>query len=350
VILDELAAPVVLAPLAGGPSTPELAAAVTNAGGLGFLASGYLSVDATAARVSAARKLTAGRLGVNLFTPGSGPSDEAEYEKYLDRLRGWATRDRHELGEPHYSDDDWGAKLALLGDAPVDVVSFTFGCPPAEVIESLQAVGSEVWVTTTSPDEARQAVEAGADVLVTQGAEAGGHRGTFVDTEDAPAYGLLALLQLTRAAVPVPLVASGGLATGEALAAVMCAGARAGQLGSAFLLAPEAGTAAAHRAALQADRATAVTRAFTGRQARGIRNEFMDQHGSAAPVAYPELHYVTAPIRARAREQGDPELINLWAGEAHGLAQVLPAGEIVAQLTTDARAALALARGRLATS
>jgi nitronate monooxygenase len=349
VILDELAAPVVLAPLAGGPSTPELAAAVTNAGGLGFLASGYLSADAAAARVSAARELTGGRLGVNLFTPGPGPSDQADYAEFMDRLRGWAAGDRHELGEPRYSDDDWGAKLAQLRDAPVDVVSFTFGCPPAEVIASLQAVGSEVWVTITGPDEARQAVEAGADVLVTQGAEAGGHRGTFVDSEDAPAYGLLALLQLTQAAVPVPLVASGGLITGKALAAVLCAGARAAQLGSAFLLAPEAGTAEAHRAALQAGRTTALTRAFTGRQARGIRNEFMDQHDTAAPVAYPEMHYVTAPLRARAREQGNPELINLWAGEAHGLAQALPAGEIVGQLMSDARAALGLAHGRLAT-
>jgi nitronate monooxygenase len=184
---------------------------------------------------------------------------------------------------------------------------------------------------------------------VVQGAEAGGHRGTFVDSEDAPAFGLLALLQLTRAAVALPLVASGGIVTGEGLAAVLCAGARAGQLGSAFLLTPEAGTAAAHRTALQTGRTTALTRAFTGRQARGIRNRFMDEHDTAAPVAYPELHYVTAPLRARAREQQNPELINLWAGEAHGLAQERPAAEIVAAVTADARAALADAHARLGT-
>ena len=348
-ILDDLAAPVVLAPLAGGPSTAALAAAVSNAGGLGFLASGYLSADATAARVTAARELTDGCVGVNVFTRGPGPSEEAEYSDYIERLQGWAARGRLELGQPRYSDDDWEAKLALLRAAPVDVVSFTFGCPPADVIAMLRAAGSEVWVTITSPDEARQAAQAGADALVVQGAEAGGHRGTFVDSEDAPAYGLLALLQLTRAAVALPLVATGGIVTGEALAAVLCAGARAGQLGSAFLLTPEAGTAAAHRAALQQGRPTALTRAFTGRQARGIRNEFMDEHDAAAPVAYPELHYVTAPLRARAREQENPELINLWAGEAHGLAQSRPAADIVAQITADARAALDAAQQRLAT-
>jgi nitronate monooxygenase len=148
--------------------------------------------------------------------------------------------------------------------------------------------------------------------------------------------------------VSLPLVASGGIATGRALAAVLCAGARAAQVGTAFMLAPEAGTNPAHRAALQAPGLTVLTRAFTGRLARGIRNDFIAEHEPHAPVAYPEVHYLTAPMRAQARERGDTSQINLWAGEAHELAVQRPAQETVRELTADAVAALEAAGMRLA--
>jgi nitronate monooxygenase len=215
-------------------------------------------------------------------------------------------------------------------------------------VARLQAAGSEVWVTVTSPEEAREAEGAGADVVVAQGAEAGGHRGSFTDRVDLPTYGLLPLLGLVQHAVSVPVVASGGIATGAAVAAVLAAGARAAQIGSAFMLSPEAGTSEAHRAALRSERPTRLTRAFSGRLARGIRNAFLDEHTDEAPVAYPEVHYVTAPMRARARAEGDGERINLWAGEAHALAQERPAAEIVAELAAEAQAALEAARLRLA--
>jgi nitronate monooxygenase len=346
-LVHNLKIPVVLAPLAGGPSTPELAAAVTNAGGLGFLGGGYLSVEALAERVARTRELTAGEFGVNLFVPSAHPSDAAAYGPYLQRLRRWADAHGAELGEPRFSDDDWEGKLALLRRDPVPVVSFTFGCPERGVIDALHAAGSETWVTVTSPDEARDAAAAGADVLVAQGAEAGGHRGSFIDVPNLPSFGLIALLSLIHASVSLPTVASGGIATGEAVAAAVAAGARAAQIGTAFMLAPEAGTSAPHRQALKTPVTTELTRAFTGRLARGIRNRFMVEHGEHAPIAYPEVHYVTAGLRKRAREQGDAELINLWAGEAHELAQELPAGEIAARLAADARSALASAAARL---
>jgi nitronate monooxygenase len=141
-------------------------------------------------------------------------------------------------------------------------------------------------------------------------------------------YGLLALLQLVRATAEIPLVATGGIATGDGLAAVLAAGARAAQLGTAFLLCPEAGTAAAHREAIASDRPAELTRAFTGRLARGVRNSFMAEHADA-PAAYPEIHYATAPLRKQAREEGNMEMINLWAGEAHALARPVPAAEVV---------------------
>jgi nitronate monooxygenase len=339
-LLDELDVPIVLAPLSGGPSTPALTAAVCEAGGFGFLASGYLTAEQLADRLRDVGELTAERFGVNVFMPGAGPAAPGAYASYLERLAGWSRAAGREIGEPRYSDDDWDAKLELLKAEPVAAVSFTFGCPDRTVVESLQAVGSEVWITVTSADEARQADAAGADVLVAQGAEAGGHRASFVDRPELPAYGLLPLLALIRDAVSLPLVASGGIATGGALAAVLCAGAEAGQVGSAFMLSGEADTNPAHREALRSAGETALTRAFTGRLARGIRNGFMAEHDDGAPVAYPEIHYATAPLRRRAREEGNADLINLWAGEAHQLAPELPAGEIVRDLVAGAREAL----------
>jgi nitronate monooxygenase len=343
-VLDDLTAPVVLAPLAGGPSTPELTAAVSEAGGLGFLASGYLSATDTRERIAAVRELSGRPFGVNVFVPDSGSPDQEQLDAYRERLRAWAAGRGVEIGEPKTSDDDWNRKIELLTSDPVGVVSFTFGCPPGEVIDSLKSAGSEVWVTVTNPDEAAEARTAGADVLIAQGAEAGGHRASFVDRPRLPVYGLLSLLQILSRTESPPLVASGGIATGPAVAAVLCAGARAAQCGTAFMLCPEAGTSSAHREALRSTTETALTRAFTGRLARGVRNEFMEEHGDHAPIAYPELHYVTAPMRKEARDRGDAGLINLWAGEAHQLAEERPAAEVVQELVAGAREAMKSAR------
>ncbi len=338
-VLDHLRAPVVLAPLAGGPSTPELAAAVASAGGLGFLAGGYLTATELGGRIARARSLTEGRLAANLFVPESGPADPSVYTPFIDRLAEWAKARDLPLGEPRFSDDDWQAKVDLLLRERLPVVSFTFGCPEPDVIAALRAIGSEVWVTVTDPDEAREAEQAGADALVVQGAEAGGHRASFKDRSELPLYGLLPLLSLVRRRSTLRLVASGGIATGRAVAAVLSAGASAAQIGTAFMLTPEAGTSEVHRAALHSERPTELTRAFTGRLARGMSNEFMAAHSSVAPISYPEVHYVTAPLRQRGREEGNPDLVNLWAGEAHTLAQERPAGDIVRQLAADAAAA-----------
>lgn len=338
-ILDSRSVPLVLAPLAGGPSTPELAASVSNAGGFGFLAAGYLTAGALAERVAAARQLTGEPFGVNLFVPGQ-PSAAGEVSRYAAALAAEASSAGAELGEPRFDDDGWAAKIELLLADPVPVVSFTFGCPDAEVVSDFHGAGSEVWVTVGSPAEAEQAAAAGADVLVAQGTEAGGHRGGFADE---PGLGLLSLLQLVLARTGLPVVATGGIVTGAAVAAVLAAGARAAALGTAFLGCPEAGTAAVHREALRGSGPTAVTRAFTGRAARGIRNRFLAQHSAQAPQAYPEVHYLTAPLRQAGRAAGDPDLVNLWAGEAYPLVRDLPAAELVRELEREMQAALAAA-------
>jgi nitronate monooxygenase len=340
-LLDECRLPVVLAPLAGGPSTPELCAAVSEAGGLGFLAAGYLAAAEVAARIDRTRELTARPFGVNLFVPTMG-GDPAAVEAYARHLEPEARKAGVRLGEPRDDDDDWEAKLDVLTASPVPLVSFTFGCPPTDVFARLQRLGSEVWVTVTSLEEAHLALSGGADGLVVQGLEAGGHRGGFTDTDEGT--GLLALLQLIGSAVSLPLIAAGGIMTGAGLAAALTAGARAGAMGTAFLLCPEAGTSLVHRNAMEQPHATALTRAFTGRLARGMRNRFLDEHSEDAPSAYPQVHHLTAPLRAHGRSVGDGDLVNLWAGQAYPLAVAQPAGEVVRRVAEEARAALDRAR------
>ena len=337
-VLDGLAHPIVQAPMGGGASTPALAAAVAEAGGLGFLAAGYKPVEVVRADVEALRARTDRPFGINLFAPPVPAADDVA--PFAAELEGEAARYGVPVGEPRHDDDGWDAKLALVRELEVPVVSFAFGCPPADVLADLP----EAWVTVTTPGEARTAAAAGAHALVVQGVEAGGHRGTFDDAAPGD-VGLLALLQLVRATVDLPLVATGGIATGRAVAAVLAAGAAAAQLGTAFMLCPESATAPAHRDAIAGAGDTALTRAFTGRTARGVVNRWMREHGAQAPSAYPDVHYLTSKIRAAARDQGDPDGFHLWAGQAHTLARPVPAGELVRQLAAEAQAALREAAG-----
>jgi len=334
-VLDRLEHPIVQAPLSGGPSTPALAAAVCEAGGMGFLAAGYKAPEAVRAELAELRSLTEGPFGLNVFAPPGAPADPEALERYARALAGEAERYGVEPGEPRHDDDGFEEKLALAAAERVPVLSFTFGCPPRERVDALRAAGIEVWVTVTTAEEALTAARAGADALVVQGVEAGGHRGSF--DESAPGdLGLLALLQLVGEAVDLPLVGAGGIATGRGVAAVLAAGARAAALGTAFMVTPEAGTAPAHREALRREGRTALTRAFSGRTARGIENRFMREHEAEAPPGYPDVHHLTTPLRAAAREAGDPDGFHLWAGQAHALARELPAGELVKRLAAEA--------------
>lgn len=338
--LGELAEPIVQAPLAGGPSTPALAIAVCEAGGLGFLASGYKQAEAVRREIEQVRAATERPFGVNLFVPGERPADPATVRAYLEQLMPEAARQDAELGEPRFDDDGWEAKLELVREQRPAVVSFTFGCPPADVIGSLQDHDIAAWVTVTAVEEAEQASAAGADALVVQGIEAGGHRGGFADNDGVDGWGLLALLRVVATTVSKPLIAAGGIADGASVAAVLCAGAAAAQVGTALMLSPEAGTTRAQRELLGQPIPTRLTRAFTGRTARGLVNRFLDEHSAAAPSGYPEIHHATSSLRAAARRRGDADAFNLWAGQAHTLARELPAAEIVRRLGDEARSVL----------
>jgi nitronate monooxygenase len=336
VVLEGLTVPIVLAPLAGGPATPALAAAVADAGAFGFLAAGYLSAERLERDIAELRARTSRLFGVNLFAPPAGPADPATYTPFVDELRRWSAERGLPVGEPRFGDDDFRPKLEVLAGDPPAAVSFTFGMPTPEVVRLLHDAGSEVWVTVTSPEEADAAVAGGADVLVAQGLEAGGHRGSFEDADPSTGHALRDLLR-PAGETGAPVVATGGIMTGADISAVLAAGARAAQLGTAFLLCPEAGTSEPHRAALRdGSRPTRVTRAFTGRAARGIVNAFMEAHDHHAVSAYPEIHYVTQPLRQAAREAGDGSMINLWAGEGYRRIRELPAADLVAALAGEA--------------
>jgi nitronate monooxygenase len=327
--------------MAGGPSTPALAIAVCQAGGLGFLAAGYKPADAVREEIQAVRAATDAPFGVNLFVPSAEPADPDELREYLERMAHEAERQGASLGEPRFDDDDWAAKLELVCAERPAVVSFTFGCPVSAVFERLHGADVSAWVTITNVAEARAAHAAGADGLIVQGTEAGGHRGGFIDDgSDEGGAGLLALLRITANATPLPMIATGGIMDGAALAAVLCAGASAAQIGTALMLSPEAATAEAQRILLADAAPTRVTRAFSGRPARGMVNRFLDEHSASAPLAYPEIHHATSALRAAARKRGDADAFNLWAGQAHELVQARPAAEIVGEMAAEARAVL----------
>jgi nitronate monooxygenase len=333
--LSELGAtsPVIAAPMAGGPTTPELVIAAAGAGSLGFVSGGYLSADDLGdrlARVRAATELYA----VNLFAPNPVPVAPAAYSAYRVLIRAEAERYGVDLPEHPLEDDDaWRDKVDLLVEHPAPVVSFTFGLPDAASLAALRSAGSRLVQTVTSADEARRADEAGVDALAVQASAAGGHSGTLTPDRIPPERPLTDLVADIRAVVDLPLIGAGGLTTADDVAAVIAAGAEAAAVGTILLLADESGASGAHRAGLaDHDRETAVMRAWTGRPARGLRNAFSYAYDAVAPLGYPAIHHLTRPLRRAAAAASDPEGVNLWAGTGYRAARRAPAAEILTDL------------------
>ena len=348
-LTDLFPLPIVQAPMAGGVSVPQLTAAVCEAGGLGFLAAGYKTADGMYQEIKQLRSLTGRPFGVNVFMPqpeypaassgstgaaGAALPSAAAVDVYAHQLAGEAT---------------WfEAKLVVLRDNPVPVVSFHFGVPGREVVDTLHRVGTFVLAAATTPDEARAVERAGADGVIAQGVEAGGHQGTHRDIPelDGSGIGLLSLIAQVREAVNIPIVAARGIMRGGQIAGVRAAGASAAQLGTAFLATHESGANALHKQALTNPLfvRTELTRAFSGRPARGLVNRFLREHGPYAPAAYPEIHHLTSPLRKAAAKAGDAQGMALWAGQGHRMARELPAGQLVEVLAGE----LAAARASLA--
>ncbi|NUR58225.1 MAG: nitronate monooxygenase [Catenulispora sp.] len=333
--------PIVGAPMAGGPTTVALAAAVRSAGGFPLLAAGYKTAEALHDELRQARGI-GGAFGVNLFVPGSMPVDEAAFRTYADELAPEAASHGLELDpRPVLDDDDqWPAKVAVLLADPVPVVSLTFGLPAARDLAALRRAGSRVLATVTTAAEARAAADAGVDALVVQAPAAGGHSGTFDPYRPLPPVhgaGALRAADLVReisAAADLPMVATGGVADARDAAELLHAGAAAVAVGTLLLRTDESGASQTHKDAL-ADPAfteTAITHAFTGRPARGLRNGFIERHESTAPFGYPALHHLTRPLRQAAAKAGDPDRLHLWAGTGFRAARTGPAADVIRKL------------------
>lgn len=320
--------------MAGGPSTPALAAGVTNAGGLGFLAGGLCSADDLADSIVATRRLTSGALGVNLFVPQVSAATAERLTAYAAALQADARYYGVALGEPRPDRDEWAAKLEVIHDLRPEAVSFTFGAPTQEQCRRLAGIGILSLATVTTVREAVVALGNGVDALVAQGPDAGGHRATFDPSAVPPDGSLDDLVTALVACFDCPVVAAGGVGTYRDVRRLRDAGAAAVQIGTALLRADEAGTSALHRDALRDPQftQTAVTRAFTGRYARALRNRFIEDHDGDAVAGFPDVAMMTAPIQAAALKIGDPHGVALWTGSAFRAARRASAAEIVRDL------------------
>lgn len=344
-----MTAPVVLAPMAGGPSTPELTAAVSNAGGLGSIGAAYLAPSQIAEEIARIRSQTQRPFAVNLFCPQGMESlrgDVSAAEKFV-------TEYHRRLGlgaaqVPQRSHEDFNQQVDVLLRERVPVMSYTFGTLPANVVAELKKQGTYIIGTATTVEEARLIEKNGADAVVAQGGEAGAHRGTFAGPFESSLIGTMALVPQVVDAVQIPVIASGGIMDGRGIVAAMALGAAAVQMGTAFLAASEAGTSPAYRAALRKAREdqTTLTRAFSGRMARGVVNEFIEKWNASGlePLSYPWQNALTRDMR-RAAGARDSGLLSLWAGQGVPMLREGPAAQLISELRTEMRSALARLNG-----
>ena len=320
--------------MAGGPSTPALAAAVSNAGGLGFLAGGMTSAESVADEIAATRRLTSGPIGLNLFLPQPRLGILADFIEFAEALSQVAESYGVPLGEPHRDADDFAAKLDVVCDLRPEVVSFTFGSPTKSQCRRLNDAGILTLATVTTVREAEVALYCGVDGVVAQGPDAGGHRATFDPLAPPPELPLDDLVAALVAGFDCPVVAAGGIATAADVRRVLRVGATAAQIGTALLLADEAGTDPVHRAALRDPQfeQTVMTHVFTGRSARALRNRFIEEHDGDAIYGFPEVAKMTAPVLWAAVNASDPHGTSLWAGTAFRRARTGSAVDIVREL------------------
>ncbi|HEY5839855.1 MAG TPA: nitronate monooxygenase, partial [Mycobacterium sp.] len=326
--------PVIAAPMAGGATTPAMVIAAARAGSMGFLGAGYKAPESLRAEISAVRDASI-PFGVNVFAPNPVPITVESYRRYTAAVQREADRFGLSLpADPVDDDDAFGAKIDLLLSSPVPIVSFTFGLPEAGVVRALQKAGTAVVQTVTSRQEAELAAAAGVDMLAVQAGAAGGHSGTFTPDRTPEQVPIAELIAQVTTGVTVPVIAAGGLATPEDVAGVLRAGAVAAAVGTVLLRADESGASATHQAALTdpSRTQTTVTRAFTGRPARGLRNGFIDTFEALAPLGYPAIHHLTSPLRKAAAAAGEPDLVHLWAGTGYRHARKAPTAEILSGL------------------
>ncbi|HYL72724.1 MAG TPA: nitronate monooxygenase [Bryobacteraceae bacterium] len=332
--------PIIQGPMGGGPSTPELVAAVSNAGGLGSLGAAYLKPDQIADAIRKIRALTDKPFNVNLFAGGWNCDVPAGTAPMLDLLA-----EIHLILQlpppalPAMPPDPFPTQLEAVLEARAPIFSFTFGIPHRDTIARLKAHSITIIGTATTVEEAHLLADAGVDAIAAQGAESGAHRGTFAGPFEAAMIPTLHLVRGIAAATPLPVIAAGGLMDGRDIVASLRAGASAAQLGTAFLVSPESGAPPVHKQAILAARTdtTVVTRAFSGRPARGLRNEFITRLEGRENIIlpYPLQNALTRTMRTAAAQQGLAGYLSLWAGQGVARARTLPAGELIDTLLME---------------
>ena len=339
--LFSIEVPIVQAPMANFAGI-EMAIAVAEGGGLGALPCAALDPAQIRGGVTAFRARTRRPLNCNFFCHVEAPQDLAKEGAWLQRIAPYFAElgvDPPSLplpqGRPPFGEADCAAVEALRPE----VVSFHFGLPPAPLLERVKAAGCKILSTATSVREARDLAASGVDAIIAQGAEAGGHRGMYLETDVATPIGTFALVRNIAAAVNIPVIAAGGIADGRAIAAALTLGASAVQIGTAYLLCPESMASALHKEALADEgRETAITNVLTGRPARGVVNRFMREQGplDAAAPAFPRARAAIAPLRAKAEAAGSTDFSPLWSGQAARLPRGIGAGELTRKLAQDA--------------
>ncbi|CAG9169381.1 Nitronate monooxygenase [Cupriavidus laharis] len=347
--LLNIATPIIQAPMAG-VSTPAMAAAVSEAGGLGSL--GVAAMDAEGARkaIRETRALTSKPFNVNVFCHTPAVADAAREKAWLDylapRFAEYGATPPASLREIYKSFVADDAMFHMLLEEKPAVVSFHFGPPAQERIDALHAAGIVLLASATSLQEARQIEAAGIDAIIAQGIEAGGHRGIFDPAGYDEGLGTLALVRVLVRHTRLPVIAAGGIMDGAGIAAVLALGAQAAQLGTAFVGCEESSADAAYRAALSAQptRPTTLTRAISGRAARGFTNRLTEL--GVAPDApaipdYPITYDAGKALHAAAKAKGNSDYAAQWAGQAAPLARLLPAAELVSQLKAELKEAIA---------
>jgi nitronate monooxygenase len=322
--------------MAGGGDTVELVAAVSNAGGLGSFGGAYLTPEQIEEHGKAIRALTTKPFGVNLFAPMPKPAG-GDQQRSVERLRPYyaelGIEPPNSVSLPKYTFDD---QLEAAFSSGAQVFSFTFGNLPSDVIARIKAKGMYVLGTATTVDEAIALEKNGVDAVVAQGGEAGGHRGTFSGDFESGLVGTIALVPQVVDAVKVPVIASGGIMDGRGVAAALILGAQGAQLGTAFLVCDEAGAIEAYKQAILHAREseTRITRAFSGRPARGIINRFMTEVGDDVPP-FPIQNSLTRPLRNEAAKRGRTEFLNLWSGQGTRLARKRSAAELIKDIASE---------------
>ena len=341
--------PIIQAPMAG-VSTPGLAAAVSDAGGLGSLGVGASTVEQARQQIRQTRALTRAPFNVNLFCHRPATADAAREAAWLARLaphfQAFGAQPPAALREIYRTATGDAALLAMLLEERPAAVSFHFGLPDHDAIDALRRAGIATLACVTDLDEAAQAETAGVDVLVAQGMEAGGHRGVFDPRRDA-LLGTFALVRLLARHARLPVVAAGGIMDGEGIAAALRLGAAGVQMGTAFILCPESAAGEAYRSQMKSERArhTAITSAISGRPARGLVNRLHALAQEAEPPDYPIAYDAGKALHQAAAAQGSHEYAAHWAGQGAPLAREMPAAQLVRTLADEWRRAQSAAPG-----